>query len=631
MAAESKSETKRGRKPATEKAKPAKETVAAASHPKIRKLIVKNFRCIGQKGVTVTLDEIVVLVGANNTGKSAVLEAYEIALRSGEKAAELNIEDFPCHQIPDKKAEHLWPEIILETVVTEETKPSDKWICYDKDNSEHYVRERWRWNQPGKASHVAFNVQIGDWAENEDQKVPWGFEGVAKPKRPEPLRLSPFDSPEKIEETLAKLLKNPLKDRMGQTDTTGWGQLVTLYQELVQAASSEVGEVTTAMTRIVSRVFPEHMVRFDPPHEVNLRQKILDFVPTILPKLSLGFGEHFSPLEKQGSGAQRMIMWAALRSTAEQKQLGKAKEKDIATMKSYLLLIDEPELCLHPTAVRHACKILQEIAALPNWQVMITTHSPVFIDLRSNNTSIVRVDRDNRSKGIGGTTIYRPASANLDPDDHKNLTMLTAFDPYVAEFFFAKNIVVVEGDTEYVALQTTISLLNEDRYSDVHIIRARGKSCIPTICKILNQFKTRYAVLHDSDRPKKADKTINGRWTDNDNIRKAANANAVVVAMIPNFEKALRRIEQVDEDRKPYEAFVELTSEGGTELLGRMQMLLDFLIGEDDVTPKSLPEFCISWTDLRDLEEAYAQFMPQYVKQNRQTTFPYIIEANPQT
>lgn len=631
MAAETKPETKRSGKATAAKAKPVKEPMAIASHPKIRRLVVKNFRCIGQNGVDVTLAEIVVLVGANNTGKSAVLEAYEIALRSGEKAAELDIEDFPRHKIPDKKDEHLWPEIILETVVTEETKPSDKWICFDKDTNEHYVRERWRWSQPGKASHVAFNKEIGDWAEKEEQKVPWGFEGVAKPKRPEPLRLSPFDSPEKIEETLAKLLKNPLKDRIGQTDTTGWGQLVSLYQELVQAASSDVDEVTTAMTKTVSRVFPDHTVRFDPPHEVNLRQKILDFVSTILPKLSLGFGDHFSPLGKQGSGAQRMIMWAALRATAEQKQLGKVKDKDIAAMKSYLLLIDEPELCLHPTAVRHACKILHEIAALPNWQVMITTHSPVFIDLRSDNTSIVRVDRDTKSCGFGGTTIYRPASANLDSDDHKNLTMLTAFDPYVAEFFFAKDIIVVEGDTEYVALQTTISILNDGKYSDVHIIRARGKSCIPTICKILNQFKKRYAVLHDSDRPKKADNTANGRWTDNETIRTIANTSAVVVAMIPNFEKALRRTERVDEDRKPYEAFVELTSKGGAELLSRMQLLLDFLIGDGKSLPNTLPDFCISWADLGELEEAYAQHTPQYVKQSRQATFPYVNEANSQT
>ena len=38
---------------------------------------VRNLGCIGNEGLTVELDDIVCLVGANNAGKTTVLRAYE--------------------------------------------------------------------------------------------------------------------------------------------------------------------------------------------------------------------------------------------------------------------------------------------------------------------------------------------------------------------------------------------------------------------------------------------------------------------------------------------------------------------------------------------------------------------------
>ena len=41
---------------------------------------IVNIGCIGNEGLTVQLDDIVCLVGANNSGKSTVLRAYEAAV-----------------------------------------------------------------------------------------------------------------------------------------------------------------------------------------------------------------------------------------------------------------------------------------------------------------------------------------------------------------------------------------------------------------------------------------------------------------------------------------------------------------------------------------------------------------------
>lgn len=75
-----------------------------APRARIHKLTISNFRCIGQTPVTIELDEIVVLVGPNNAGKSSILRAYEVVMQSG-KAGHLYIDDFPHGILPEEGCE----------------------------------------------------------------------------------------------------------------------------------------------------------------------------------------------------------------------------------------------------------------------------------------------------------------------------------------------------------------------------------------------------------------------------------------------------------------------------------------------------------------------------------------------
>jgi putative ATP-dependent endonuclease of OLD family len=56
------------------------------------------------KPVTIELDEIVVLVGPNNAGKSSILRAYEVVMQSG-KAKYLDVDGFPNGVLPDADSE----------------------------------------------------------------------------------------------------------------------------------------------------------------------------------------------------------------------------------------------------------------------------------------------------------------------------------------------------------------------------------------------------------------------------------------------------------------------------------------------------------------------------------------------
>ncbi|MGN0306592.1 MAG: AAA family ATPase [Lachnospiraceae bacterium] len=172
--------------------------------PRLSKLIIKNFRTIGSDPVEIFLDDIVVLVGANNVGKSSILRAYEVAMNAGSKAAYLTIDDFPNNRVD---LENL-PEIEVHTIISE-NKPGAQWIKI-LPNGEMLIREKWTWSGPAlEPKRRGFDVVENDWVD----KVPWGAPNVANAYRPKVHRIGAFASPEMQEAEITGLLQTIIKDR----------------------------------------------------------------------------------------------------------------------------------------------------------------------------------------------------------------------------------------------------------------------------------------------------------------------------------------------------------------------------------------------------------------------------------
>src|SRR5690349_11456209 len=114
-----------------------------AARPRLHKLVVKNFRALGATPVEIELDDIVVLVGPNNSGKSSILRAYEVVMKQGSTEGKLLIEDFP-NGIVDELA---LPEIELHTIIFDNA-PGERWI-HPTAQGEWLIREQWRWTSPG--------------------------------------------------------------------------------------------------------------------------------------------------------------------------------------------------------------------------------------------------------------------------------------------------------------------------------------------------------------------------------------------------------------------------------------------------------------------------------------------------
>jgi putative ATP-dependent endonuclease of OLD family len=585
-------------------AKKAKAVEAAAevpmgSRPRLLKLVIKNFRCIGSIPVSIDLDDIVVLVGPNNVGKSSVLKAYEVIVSEGAAAGNLSIDDFPSGKVDPNAL----PEIELHTIVYDNS-PGAEWI--EKTASgEMLVRELWRWPVPGAPLRRGYNVQEKRWATSEDkEKVPWGAAGVANSRRPQPHRVDAFASPDDQAGEIVNLLMTAIKDRvkLHQADSkinkeSDFSKLLSgiasLQKKIVDESRDQITAIQNDLSGYIGRIFPGHRVVFDAKPEDDLDKALNLFKSN--PQLLMGpENGYLSTVGRQGSGARRTLLWTAIRLLAEN-----GKNKD-AGQRPHILLIDEPEICLHPSAVREACDLLYSLPSLTaNWQIMVTTHSPCFVDFARDHTSIVRVER--RTDGnITGTTIFRPSKANFDDSDRESLKLLNLCDPYVAEFFFGGRSIIVEGDTEYTAFTHVISLFPK-KYEGVHIVRARGKATIVALCKILNQFCAPYSVLHDSDRPKyrKDGKDHqNPAWAHNESIRAEMTKAAVstrLLASIPNFEGAYLG-EEVKSD-KPYNVLCNLKDD--SSVVSRIVQLLDALI--DFTTP--VPSGAVQWTSVEQLRQ----------------------------
>lgn len=575
---------------------------------RVKKIFIRNFRSIGPEGVWIDLNDIVVLVGQNNSGKSSILRALKV-ITEGEGSSKLTIEDF--HQ---NKQENC-PEVILETYVFDPALPGTEWIITEP-TGEKFVRERWLWALPEVAPvRVGWNQSKNSWAsaEAKEEKYPWGPDNVAMARRPEPHEVNPFDDPEKQANEIVKILHALVKSKISALTSDDQLKQERKYQQIVDElkvlrksvvddAKTEIEEIETKLNDLVSSVFAGNRIEFDPQPEEKVEDAVQAALVNMNAQLRMGPDNGYKgTIEKQGSGARRTLLWIALKLTAElgggkKKPRGKKAETGAVEDRPHVLLLNEPEICLHPSAVRDARNTLYKLPETGNWQVMVTSHSPIFIDISKDNTTIVRVEKDITGK-VSSETVFRPDSAQLTNEEKLQLKLLNIFDPYFAEFFFAKHIIVVEGDTEYSAFRY---LLEEQNNSSVHVLRARGKAPIATIIKILNHFKSSYSVLHDSDAPKTNEGKKNPAWTVNQSILDAFSAKgteikARLVASVPDFEQAC--FGKKAKNDKPFETITELSK--NSTMKANTEKLLEALIQFD----KELPAGFIEWKELSDLEK----------------------------
>lgn len=183
-----------------------------------------------------------------------------------------------------------------------------------------------------------------------------------------------------------------------------------------------------------------------------------------------------------GAGLQSAIVVAILRTYEELKKDGA------------IFAIEEPEVFLHPQKARYFASVLKSIASTGN-QVFVSTHSPIFVNIE-NTEDVCLVRRSKES----GTTVKKATPLGFSLQEREILRLVTEFDAQRNELFFARKVLITEGDTEKIIFPFAFKAVGVDMNRlGISVIEAGGKTKIPLFTKVCQAMDLPFHLVVDTD------------------------------------------------------------------------------------------------------------------------------------
>jgi len=244
-----------------------------------------------------------------------------------------------------------------------------------------------------------------------------------------------------------------------------------------------------------------------------------------------GIGDKL-PLTSQGDGFQRSMMFSLIANLAELNKAEQKISKKSAKNECTFYLIEEPELFLHPNHQTYFRNKLEEIANSYDAQIILTSHSPYFLNNVEKYSQIKRVYMDNvisqiaqvSDKEIDAICIdngrliaaaknecktiklseseIKAESEKIAKADH--LRYLLWIDPTRANAFLSQKVILVEGPTEKALFSFLFNnpkgaFYDESETAKITIIDTVGKYHFYKFAKLLNKFGIKVWCIYDGD------------------------------------------------------------------------------------------------------------------------------------
>ena len=362
----------------------------------ISRLRISNFRSI--KEADIQFGGVTVLIGTNNAGKSAILDAIRIALtrRWGQRGTGFTEYDVHlCDGRPDPKVgEPVVIEVELQEAVANEW-PEDL----------HGELEDIIQLDPvtGRAS-IIMRVSCS-WEAAEESFVPrWEFLNVDR--NPLTGRGARAVNLQEFFQFLPVFYLEALRDVTDEFSTRSqfWGKLLRTVQipepleqkskrifDLLNRRLLEADPLLADLASGLSHI--SSVAAFDAPGQADLRLLPLN-TWDILSKAEVIYqtegGKPWLPLTRHGQGVQSLSVMFLFKAFVELILTDLYRPESTA-----VLALEEPETHLHPQAAR---SLWRHISELPG-QKIVTTHSPYFLQHAPfRDIRVVRVEVD-------GTTV----------------------------------------------------------------------------------------------------------------------------------------------------------------------------------------------------------------------------------
>lgn len=405
---------------------------------KISKIVVENYRSI--KKVEVEPSKFSIFIGQNNHGKTNFFEAIEWFYNAKSSDDEEHCQKELGNIIQVEIQFDGVSDSDIDKLTTEANKTKIRKILGDfssfsviKSSSDHKRRY---------------------FVNDEDKRNPQGLDTAINEFLP---KLEYVNTKIRLDDVSKYKDRNPIGTMLSGVLTAiietsrDYIDLKQTFSNLFDNADSEVRKELDKLGGQVEiylqKQFPDGTkVKFgvNPPHFTDLLKSFDTVVNDGIETRA----------EAKGDGMQRAIMLSIIQAFADyrKKQTGGG---------SFLFMIDEAELHLHPTAQRALKQALIDICETD--QVLVNTHSSVMVVDNNDLQKIFKVEK------TGGITHIDEVN-----DLEKINIIFDLLGGSPSDLLLPRNFLIVEGKCEFEFIKTMVERFYGDRFSGIKILFARG-------------------------------------------------------------------------------------------------------------------------------------------------------------
>ena len=476
-------------------------------------LRVHNFRSL--QDVEINLQPFSVLVGANNSGKSNLIDAIRVFYDHLKFDRQ---RDFPKLSTKDRES---WIEIEFHLSENEWTNLSDKYRL----SSERKIRVRRYVLSESRGVGLYFVKKKEDRDEVADELF-YGAKNVQKAKLGKVIYIPAVS---KLDEQTKLTGPSPFRDLISMvldrvlSDSPSYAQLENAFrefEELVKGEKSKDGYslkwLEEEITHAIENWGVEFRIGISPVSPSDILKNLVNYEVR-----DEFLGEGLDP-RLYGQGFQRHLIFTLIKLAAERSALEAESSRKIFSGQLTWLLYEEPEAFLHPTQIELLNRSLHTLTKgeKNESQVLISTHSPMFVSRNiAMLPSIIRLQRDG-----GRTIINQVTKKKLEKILSSNIEMMqgwqTPFEPEDLEVemesvkyalwldsrrcnaFFADIVLLVEGPSEVALIEY---LLEEGKIrapggKKVVVFDSMGKFNMHRFMNLFGYLGIRHSVLFDEDQ-----------------------------------------------------------------------------------------------------------------------------------
>ena len=409
----------------------------------LSEITIRNFKSI--RNETFELSAFTPLVGYNNAGKSNMLEAIKWLLRKTalsdssfhDTALPVEMEGVISgitqailDQLPENQRTSIQPFLIGDSLSIKRVQP-----------------------QPN-VGVAQIRLLVKDPANigtaNEWRANPTGLDQAIQALFPEPIHIGAMENAEedvsksKNTTTIGKLLAEiigPIQTSYSTQVQTALDGIKDLLDADGTSRAAELSAFDAAVNGKVESFFPGVNIKVHVPTP-ELKE--------VFSKGTIKVFENLNPAGRDvsalGHGAQRSIQMALVRHLAD------IKRDSGEQASNTILLIDEPELYLHPQAIEVLRDALKTLST-QGYQVIFSTHSPFMITSKDvGNTLLIR---KNDTHGTHKRNSLRAAIPTVVTTAPSQLELIFSLS-HSSNILFSERVILAEGTTENRLLPSII-------------------------------------------------------------------------------------------------------------------------------------------------------------------------------